>query len=199
MLSGSVAYLAVVTAYEQHAPTVLDYAYRYVQDWGKAEEVASTVWERAVKNWHRFDGRSFLAWMHTLVKNTAIEHYRSSGSHPSVSLTLYDDGDFRPSITPLIDKSLPLDLSDLFEDTGLHERVRCAVLQLTLEEREVLRLHSLGLSGVEAAAILDIKPNYFRVRLFRAIAHVRENLPPEIGFTGCPCEDTSNTRTTSRV
>jgi RNA polymerase sigma-70 factor, ECF subfamily len=68
---------AFAKLFDRHAVKVLGYAKRLMGDEAKAEDVSQEVWMKVVRAAAQYDGKDqFIAWLYTLVRNTAFNHLR---------------------------------------------------------------------------------------------------------------------------
>ncbi len=65
-------------AYRKHFDAVFRYALRCVGRRELAEDVTSEAFLTLYRNWHKIDPGQLPAWLLTVVKNRAIDHWRKS-------------------------------------------------------------------------------------------------------------------------
>jgi RNA polymerase sigma-70 factor, ECF subfamily len=70
---------AFANLFDRHSSKVLGYAKRLMGDSTRAEDVSQEVWMKVVKASAQYDGKDqFIAWLYTLIRNTAFNHLRRS-------------------------------------------------------------------------------------------------------------------------
>jgi RNA polymerase sigma factor (sigma-70 family) len=143
-----------------------------------ALEIFSGVAVEALGHADRFDeSRQVRAWLlgiaANLVKRKQHEVFRRRQREPSAS-ELEDDGEFFDRIADC--RTNPL---EELVDRGQVEAILALVSE---EERRVLKLVIFeGMSPAELARALHIQPGAARVRLHRALKHLREGLTQKPG------------------
>lgn len=134
---------------------VFGYLLRVTGDRGLAEDLAQEVFLRAFRSAARFRGdASVRTWLFVIARSVLASHYRRR------HLPRFDDGD----------ADVPVDV-DPAQRLGVEE----ALQALSPPSREALVLVDLlGFEPTEAAAVVGVAANAFRVRLHRARAAFRE-------------------------
>ena len=170
-----------------HGP-LLQLAFNYVRDRGRAEDVVQETWLQVLASLDRFEGRSALkTWIYGILINVArARRRRESRLLPFTSLFRREGGD-----APAVDAdrfnregmwtTLPARWDGLPESRLLSRetlaKVSAAIQALPDKQREVIVLRDVaGLGSEEVAGLLDITPANQRVRLHRARAAVRQAL-----------------------
>jgi RNA polymerase sigma-70 factor, ECF subfamily len=141
-------------------------AVRLCGDPAEAWDVLQDVYERALRlGPARLSDPQALAWLHTVMRNLALDRMRARNRHPTVELE-------RPESVPS-----PED-GDVPEWSSLTlEEVRACVARLTEPLRSVYELHALeGLSYSEISARLQVPANTVGTRLMRARQKLRQAL-----------------------
>jgi len=64
------------TAYEDHLPLVINVASRFLGNSQDAEDVAQTVFERALRHWDSFEDRNLRGWLCKITTNVCIDKVR---------------------------------------------------------------------------------------------------------------------------
>jgi RNA polymerase sigma-70 factor, ECF subfamily len=149
----------------RHGPFALRIASRLVPD---PEDVVQEAMVRAWSQAHRFDPRraQFRTWLHRIVVNLCIDERRRV--RPERVPEDFDPID--PASGP--DEMMAVGqryaaLTKALEDLPVRQR---AALMLVYEE---------GMSGAEAARVLDLSAKAVERLLARARAHLRDRLRPE--------------------
>jgi len=142
--------------YDRHAGEVYGYARRIVGDGAAAEDVSQEVFLTVVRRGATFDRtRAFRPWLLTLVRNKSIDWLRARAKRPETKL----EGEA---------------LEALAGEAG--EAVEVALARLPLAYRETLWLcDALGLTYVEAGAILGCDPGTIGSRISRGRKALREH------------------------
>jgi len=141
-----------------YAP-VFSVCLRMVNVEAEAHDLAQETFLRVMKSWDRYDpDRPFARWILKIATHLAIDSIRRRRPEPL-------SGDDEP-----LSESAPLPDVD-------PERLRAAVAALPASLRAVVVLNlQQGWSHDEVAEALAITPNLARVRLFRALRMIREEL-----------------------
>ena len=158
--------------YARRGPGILSFLVAHIGDHSLAEEVLQDVMLAAWNNAASFRGDSSVrTWLLVIARNRAMNTYRKR----KLPLVTLDDafGVFGQDTGPL----------EKVERKGYENRVREAVNQLPLPQREVLVLvfyHQL--SGPEVAQVLGINEGTVKSRLHRAKEALRRVLLGEDGL-----------------
>lgn len=62
--------------YDRHSPQLLAFLSASTQGRLSAEDLASDVWLKIIRNAHQFDGGNFHAWMFTIARTTLVDAIR---------------------------------------------------------------------------------------------------------------------------
>lgn len=158
--------------YARRGPGILSFLVAHVGDHTLAEEILQDVMLAAWNNAGSFRGDSSVrTWLLVIARNRAMNTYRKR----KLPLVTLDDafGVFGNDTGPL----------EKVERKGNENRVRAALSQLPLQQREVLVLvfyHQL--SGPEVAQVLGINEGTVKSRLHRAKEALRRVLHVEDGL-----------------
>ena len=147
--------------YDRHAGEVYGYARRIVGDGAAAEDVSQEVFLTVVRRGSTFDrSRAFRPWLLTLVRNKSIDWLRSRAKRPETKL----EGE---ALEALAERAVA-------GEAG--ETVEVALARLPLAYRETLWLcDALGLTYVEAGAVLGCDPGTIGSRISRGRKALREH------------------------
>lgn len=154
-------------AAEAHLDAVFRYLRQITRDATLAEDLTSETFERALRQWHRYDARRgpVLPWLVTIARRIALDHFRSDARRRGRELRA---AAAEPTATPP-----PAEPGDLPGE------MTAALARLTPAEREVVALRVLlDLDGAEAAAVLGITPSACSTQLHRAMTKLRTELAP---------------------
>lgn len=128
----------------------------------QAPDMVQITFMKVHQNRHRYRaGANVAAWLFTIARNTARDHLRSAPRRREVFKDEPIDG-------PAESRH-----RDMLQD----ERVREALLLLSKEQQEVIRLHWFGgLTFEEVSKIVDATPAAVRVRAHRGYKKLRTAL-----------------------
>lgn len=135
--------------FREHQRGVYGYLLRVTNDSALAEDLAQDVFLRAFRHAPGFRGDSSVrTWLFAIARNVLASHYRRRDAQAWV--------DDNPDEPLMVDPAARL---------GIEEALQC----LPVPSREALVLCDLlGFDPTEAADLVGITPNAFRVRLHRA-------------------------------
>ena len=148
---------------------LVNLAYRFFRDRGRAEDMAQEAFVRAyrgLKSWRR--DSAFSTWLFALATNLYRSELRRLGGQALVSLDELHDA---------IETRAAAPLSDHMETLSRERAVRRAVLTLPPKYREALILfyfHELDVAA--AAASLGVPDGTLKARLSRARTMLRDKL-----------------------
>lgn len=162
---------ALAALFDRHHRTVLRFVARaYGVDGASADDVLQVVFLEIYNHAARFEGRSApLSWMLGIAANVTRKHLRSAGRRARLVVAYGSDG--TQSQTPAE------------PDRALERRERVARLQAAVDAlpealREAFVLcDAEGVSGVEAARILNLKEG----TLYRRLHDARRRLRAALG------------------
>jgi len=127
-----------------------------------AEDLAADTFEKACRNWRRFDPRrgSAKTWLCQIARSAAIDHFRSERRRRRREETyalrepVAEDATFGEGLSPWLERALG---------------------RLSAAEREVIALRVvLEIDGESAARLLGISPTACSTRLHRAVRKLEE-------------------------
>lgn len=147
--------------YDRHFDAIYHYIARRVGDAETAEDIASHVWERALKAIERYEirGVPFAAWLYRIAGNLVANHHRRQ--------RLWRMVPFGPQHAA----SQPHNRID--EYTAL----RAGLARLSSGDQEILSLcYDAGLTPPEIADVLNCTPAAVHKRLHRARTRLRHHL-----------------------
>jgi RNA polymerase sigma-70 factor, ECF subfamily len=149
-------------------------AVRLCGDPAEAWDTLQDVYERALRLGPAgMADAQALAWLHTVMRNLALDRMRARHRHPTVELE-------RPDAVPS-----PEDTQVPEWSTLTLEEIRACVARLTEPLRRVYELHALeGLSYGEISERLQVPANTVGTRLMRARQKLREALGPRAEAVG---------------
>jgi RNA polymerase sigma-70 factor (ECF subfamily) len=142
---------------------------------GAAEDVASDTWVAVATSINRFDGDepAFRAWLFTLARRRAIDHFRREARRPTVPVEPLALGAAAIADTE----------SDPVEQTLAAlatERALALVASLPTEQAEAVTLRAVaGLDVVQVANIMGKRPGTVRVLAHRGLRALARRLAEE--------------------
>jgi len=152
---------------ERHLDDVHSYLVYFTRDRGVAEDLTAETFERALRQWQRFDPRrgSARTWLCQLARTTALDHFRAEQRRRRREHTY------------------AIDQQQLEEGVfgGLSPALEKALGELSAGEREVVALRVLlDLDGETAATVLGISVTNCNTRLSRALKKLEERMSADV-------------------
>jgi len=173
------AFTEIVALYER---LVLNFAYRYLGDSRKAEDIAQETFVRVYRARHRWRPEAgFRTWLLTIVTRLCLNELRARKREKKVLKLLNEDqaGDFWSNAVDR--KGLSPDENAVVRERA--ELVREAVERLSPNQRSALLLHRFeGLSYKEVAEVMGLTLEAVRSLLVRARKNLRRHLAPLLGY-----------------
>jgi len=157
------AFEAIVRRWQR---PLVNLAFRYCRDSGRAEEIAQDVFMKVYRSLGSFRaGSAFSTWMFAIAVNTCRSHMRRH-SPPMLSLN------------GIAEMTAPGSGHDLLEDDDRRELVRRAVSSLPGRYRDALVLFYFMEMDVDAAAAaLGLPSGTLKARLHRGRRMLKDKLP----------------------
>ena len=153
---------------ERHLDDVHAYLVYLTRDRGVAEDLTAETFEKALRQWRRFDPRrgSAKTWLCRVAHTTALDHFRA------------EERRRRRERAYALDR--PAEAEDgLFG--GLSPELERALATLSAGEREVIALRVLlDLDGETAARVLGISVTACSTRLSRALKKLEERMNADV-------------------
>ena len=131
--------------YEEYYDKIARYIYVRIGDKSESEDLASDVFLKALKaiKSYRDSGPPMQAWLFKIAHNMVVDHLRKVSRIRTISIDAVE----------IVDDNDPVDITEKKIEM---EKVGAAMVQLTEEQREVIRLRFFGgLTSKEAAAVLN--------------------------------------------
>ncbi|MBM2832362.1 MAG: polymerase, sigma-24 subunit, subfamily [Dehalococcoidia bacterium] len=158
---------AFAELYDQYLDKVFRYIKYRVNGREVAENLTSTVFEKALVNFAKYnsDRASFSTWLFSIARNVLVDHYRVDGRRHSIPL---DDVSDRPSteISP----------EEAFELKEEAEKLNLYLAQLPQEEQEIIRLKfAAELNNRQIARMLGLTETNVGTKLYRAVRKLRDS------------------------
>ena len=163
---------AIRELYERHAPRVYAVVRRLAGDDALAEDWAQEAWVRAIRALPHFRGDArFSTWLHRIAVNSALHgrRWRERRTVREIALPVSGTGD---------DATSPATATD---EPMLRITLQRALDRLPEGMRQVVVLHDVqGYTHEEIGALLGVAAGTSKSQLFKARAHLRRILKPEI-------------------
>lgn len=156
---------AFAVFYDEYLPKILRYFSYKVPDMHQAEDLASTVFEKALTKFQSYTAEkaALSTWVFRIARNTLIDHYRANQRRKTVSLevTQTEPPDGHTPEQELIEN----------EESRL---LRQCVSRLSAREQEVISLKFGGdLNNRQIAGLTGLSDSNVGVILYRAIRKLR--------------------------
>ena len=149
----------------------LEKVYRYIQyrvnNMQLAEDLTSTVFEKALVNFDKFsdDRASFSTWIFSIARNAVIDHYRVSSKRqttPLEELATQPSGEQSPE--------------EQLERKDERERLKLCLAGLSEEEREIVQLKfGVELNNRVIGEMLGLSESNVGTKLYRAVRKLRDS------------------------
>jgi RNA polymerase sigma-70 factor (ECF subfamily) len=152
--------------YEEYYDKIARYIYTRIGDKSESEDLASEVFLKALKSikTYRDTGPPMQAWLFKIAHNLVVDHLRKVSRIKTVPIDTVE----------IVDNNDPVDAAEKKIEM---EKVGIAMVQLTEEQREVLRLRFFGgLTSREAAGVLNKSDGAVREMQRAALERLRQLL-----------------------
>lgn len=148
--------------YSENLPRVFNYLRYRVGDDALAQDLTSTVFEKAWRHRERYRGdlAAFSTWLFSIARNATADHFRSHPPEMPLDDILSVSADESPERT--------------VERRDEAARLMRAMIKLSTNERDVLALkHGAGLNNRAIAAITGLSESNVSTLAQRGLAHLR--------------------------
>ena len=150
-------------AYKTYSPRIYLFLVLRTRDRELAEDLTSSVFEKAWQSRASFKGGSVQAWLYRIARNTLTDYWRKKKE------MLVDDDDEvpdeRPSLSETLDKQMEVD------------RLRTAVAKLSPQVQEIITKRFIERQSVrQVATELGLSEANLRVVQYRALKQLRKYL-----------------------
>jgi len=152
--------------YEQYMPDIYKYIHYRVGNIHLAEDLTSTVFEKALKGFSRYisDRASFFTWLMTIARHTVIDHYRQQSRRKDMPLEAAND------ISS--DNSSPEREAVRREEL---KRLRLCLERLSRLEKEIVSCKfGAEMNNRQVAGILSLSESNVGTILYRAVRKLRD-------------------------
>ena len=156
--------------YNQYLPKVFRYISYKVSDTHLAEDLTSTVFEKALTKFksYRSEKAAFSTWIFRIARNTLIDHFRVSERQKTIPLDQMDN-------TPKDDISP----EQTYEEKEERQILRQCILKLTAKEQEIISLKfGAEMNNRQIAGLLGLSYSNVGIILYRAVQKLKND------FTG---------------
>lgn len=159
---------AFAEIYEEYLPKVFRYVSYRVGDIYLAEDLTSTVFEKALTRLSSFrsDKASFSTWLFSIARNVVIDYYRATSRHTAGGLAeRYETDSNRESPEEEVEKR-----------EGLR-RLHTSLAALPEREQEIVSLKfGAEMTNRQIAVALNLSESNVGTILYRVIGQLRQNL-----------------------
>jgi RNA polymerase sigma factor (sigma-70 family) len=155
-----------VKLYEKYMPRVYRYIHYKVNNQLLAEDLTSTVFEKALDHFDKYssDNAAFSTWIFSITRHAIIDYYRTEGKKKYVSL---DEAEDKPS-----PEESPF---EKLQNKDEKECLNRCISRLSGEEQEIIHLKfGAEMSNHQIAEMLGISESNAGVKLFRTIKKLKE-------------------------
>jgi RNA polymerase sigma-70 factor (ECF subfamily) len=150
--------------YETHLPSIRRFMFWRTRDEMLADDLTSSVFEKAWRTRENFTGGSSGAWLHKIARTTLIDYWRKHKEIIDETMV---------ANAPSNAESLEVEIDQKMRV----EQLQKAILQLPNEMRQVVELRFMsGLSAHETGERLGLSEANVRVIQYRALRKLRSSL-----------------------
>jgi RNA polymerase sigma factor (sigma-70 family) len=164
---GSGAAGAFAELYQQYLPKVYRYISYRITDTHLAEDLTSTVFEKALTKFKSYSSEkaNFSTWIFTIARNTLIDHYRVS--HKAQTVPLDDPvGSGNPDTSPEEE-------GERAEEVGI---LNSYIALLTAAEQEIISLKfGAEMTNRQIARMLNLTESNVGIIVYRAVRKLRDS------------------------
>ena len=158
---------AFARLYDQFMPKVFRYINYRIVDMHMAEDLTSTVFEKALTKFKSYDSEKagFSTWIFSIARNTLIDHYRTHKADRNVPL----------------ENALPLSAETVSVEEVITREEECQILQkcvkeLSAREQEIISLKFGGeMTNREIARMTGLSESNVGTTIFRTVRKLRDN------------------------
>jgi len=163
---GSTAIEMFGRLYDEYMPRVFRYVHYRVNSTEVAEDITSTVFEKALKSFSSYshDKASFGTWLFSIARNAVVDHYRKGGRS--------ETGSLEAAIEFPADEFSPEEELDRRDE---RHRLRVCLEDLAEDEREIVRLKfGAELNNRQIANMVRLSESNVGTKLYRAVRKLRD-------------------------
>ena len=156
---------AFAPLYRRYVGPIYGYCYQRLGTRELAEDATSLTFEKAIAGLPKYRSQSFRSWLYAIARNVIIDHHRRKQTEPIDDEWELPDPGQSPERTAL--------------EADAERRVRQLLANLSPDQRDVVELDLVGLTGPEIAEALGKSLGAIRAIRFRAYSRLRELLEEE--------------------
>ena len=162
---------AFTVLYERYKRQVYSFLLKMLADKSSSvDDLFQHVWIKTMKNLHRYrDQERFLAWLFSIARNTALDHFRKQKKKYIFSELDRED-------TPEVENTSAEEPWRNMDRSELLSAVEAALLLLSPEQREVFVMRQDGLSFKEIAKLHNCSINTALARMQYAMKNLQKEL-----------------------
>jgi RNA polymerase sigma-70 factor (ECF subfamily) len=152
--------------YEQYMPKIFSYISYRVTDKHVAEDLTSSVFEKALTKFNTFDAKkaAFSTWVFTIARNTVIDYYRDNSKKKEIE-----------SDTAVFITTQYTSTEDEVVKAEDFKKLKTCLSKLNKHEQEIISLKfSSELTNRKIAQMLGMTESNVGIILFRAIRKLRD-------------------------
>jgi RNA polymerase sigma-70 factor (ECF subfamily) len=158
---------AFTAFYQQYLPKVFKYVSYKVTDRSLAEDITSTVFEKALTKFNQYNEEkaAVSTWIFRIARNTLIDHFRANSRQRNVPL----------------DEALDTPVNGLSPEQQAEDSEECRILhscikKLSAPEQEIVSLKfSAEMTNRQIAGVLGLSESNVGVILYRAVRKLRKD------------------------
>lgn len=151
--------------YESHSKSIYRFLYWRTKNVELAEDLTSSVFEKAWRSRGSFHGGSVQAWLYRIARNVLIDHWRKKKELFVEDTDTFHEEENSPSLADRLDKEIVIN------------QLREAMNKLPSEMKSVVTLRFIeGLSGKQVARALSLSESNVRVIQYRALQKLKGHL-----------------------
>ncbi len=172
---------ALGVLYQRYRDKACRLAYRYLGDWGAAEDLCQETFLRVMRSREQYDDRfRFQAWLYRIATNLCLNELRRRRGqhcvsiHDTLTIALDDVSEETVELSELLIDDSQVPVADQVERQELIQLAQSAVTELSDAQRTALRLRlDQGLSYAEIATRTDCSVGTAKSRVHYALERVR--------------------------
>jgi RNA polymerase sigma-70 factor (ECF subfamily) len=162
----------------RHHRTAFNLAYRFLNDYDDANDIAQEAFIRVHKSLKRFKGNcSFKTWLYKIVLNLSRNKYRWKKRRGEFTKVSLDHPGTNPENNPMDVPDEAMSVDREIKRKEIQARIEESLNRLPAEYREILVLrHMEGLTYTEISELLGCAEGTIKSRLHRARVEIRKLL-----------------------
>lgn len=152
-------------AYKSHSKHIYQFMYWRTQDDALSKDLTSSVFERAWRSRHSFQGGSVQAWLYRIARNSLTDHWRKKKDLSVDDIDQLPEAVTEETVTANIDRQFAV------------AKLKVAVSKLPKNMQDIIRLRFIeNLSSRQAAKRLGMSESNVRIIQYRALKKLRTYL-----------------------